>query len=120
MDRLLLQRGMPPGKPTGNAFVESFNGRFRDEFLNTYRFWNLDDTKGKIGASLRVFAETQSRTTPGFMTPADKVPEFSFWLDENPKQGQATLETEHNDRCRDRRPMGVGTYSHWHNINHRS
>jgi transposase InsO family protein len=29
--RLALHR---PGKPTQNAFIESFNGRLRDEFLN--------------------------------------------------------------------------------------
>ncbi|MCP4446673.1 MAG: transposase family protein [Myxococcales bacterium] len=27
-----------PGKPTQNAFIESFNGRLRDEFLNTHFF----------------------------------------------------------------------------------
>lgn len=30
-----------PGKPTQNAFAESFNGRFRDECLNTNWFGNL-------------------------------------------------------------------------------
>ncbi|MBB5060439.1 transposase InsO family protein [Granulicella aggregans] len=30
-----------PGKPTDNAFVESFNGTFRSECLNTDWFMNL-------------------------------------------------------------------------------
>ena len=30
-----------PGKPTQNAFVESFNGRLRDEFLNETLFTSL-------------------------------------------------------------------------------
>ena len=30
-----------PGKPTQNAFAESFNGRFRDECLNTHWFSTL-------------------------------------------------------------------------------
>ena len=39
MDLWPYQRGVPldfsrPGKPTNNAFIESFNGRFRAEFLN--------------------------------------------------------------------------------------
>jgi putative transposase len=39
-----------PGKPTDNAFVESFNGRFRDERLNTHWFLSLDDARAKIAA----------------------------------------------------------------------
>ena len=37
-----------PGKPTDNAFVESFNGRFRDECLNTHWFLSLADARAKI------------------------------------------------------------------------
>ena len=32
-----------PGKPTQNAFVESFNGRFRDECLNEHLFATLGE-----------------------------------------------------------------------------
>lgn len=34
-----------PGKPTQNGFIESFNGRFRDECLNQHWFENLDQAK---------------------------------------------------------------------------
>ncbi|KTD10435.1 putative transposase [Legionella hackeliae] len=37
-----------PGKPTDNAFIESFNGSFRDERLNSHWFLSLDDAKNKI------------------------------------------------------------------------
>ena len=37
-----------PGKPTDNPFIESFNGSFRDECLNTNWFLSLDDAKEKI------------------------------------------------------------------------
>lgn len=37
-----------PGKPTDNAFIESFNGSFRDECLNTHWFLSLDDAREKI------------------------------------------------------------------------
>jgi oligoribonuclease NrnB/cAMP/cGMP phosphodiesterase (DHH superfamily) len=37
-----------PGKPTENAFIESFNGKFRDECMNQNWFINLEDAKGKI------------------------------------------------------------------------
>jgi putative transposase len=37
-----------PGKPTQNAFIESFNGKFRVECLNEHWFINLADARKKI------------------------------------------------------------------------
>ena len=37
-----------PGKPTDNPFIESFNGSFRDECLNTNWFMSLEDARKKI------------------------------------------------------------------------
>ncbi len=34
-----------PGKPTDNAFVESFNGRFRDECLDQHWFASLEEAR---------------------------------------------------------------------------
>ena len=70
-----------PGKPTDNAFVESFNGRLRDECLNTHWFLSLDDARAKLEAWRRDFNETRPHTSPGFMTPADEAPDLSFWPD---------------------------------------
>jgi putative transposase len=39
-----------PGKPTQNAFIESFNGRLRDECLNTNWFTTLHGARSVIGA----------------------------------------------------------------------
>jgi putative transposase len=39
-----------PGKPVENAFIESFNGRLRDECLNTQVFASLDDARQKLEA----------------------------------------------------------------------
>ena len=39
-----------PGKPTDNAFIESFNGRFRQECLNEHWFLSLEDAEEKIEA----------------------------------------------------------------------
>ena len=39
-----------PGKPIQNAFIESFNGRFRDECLNENWFLDLDDARCIIEA----------------------------------------------------------------------
>ena len=45
-----LQKGvvldfLRPGKPTDNGFIESFNGKFRAECLNTDWFLSLDDAR---------------------------------------------------------------------------
>jgi len=37
-----------PGKPTQNAFVESFNGKFRGQCLNLYWFRDMDDARRTI------------------------------------------------------------------------
>ena len=37
-----------PGKPIENCFVESFNGRFRDECLNLHWFLRLRDARQRI------------------------------------------------------------------------
>ena len=37
-----------PGKPVENGYIESFNGRLRDECLNVNLFFSLDDTKEKL------------------------------------------------------------------------
>ena len=43
-------RFIRPGKPIENAYVESFNGKFRDECLNEHWFPNLVDAKTLIEA----------------------------------------------------------------------
>jgi putative transposase len=39
-----------PGKPTDNAFVESFNGRFRDECLNQHWFQSVEEVRQTVEA----------------------------------------------------------------------
>lgn len=39
-----------PGKPTDNAFIESFNGSLRDECLNVHWFTDLTDARRKMQA----------------------------------------------------------------------
>jgi putative transposase len=39
-----------PGKPIENAYVESFNGKFRDECLNEHCFVSLADAQAQIEA----------------------------------------------------------------------
>ena len=37
-----------PGKPTDNAYIESFNGSFREECLNVHWFEDLTDAQTKM------------------------------------------------------------------------
>jgi putative transposase len=60
-----------PGKPTDNAYIESFNGRFRDECLNTHWFLSLDDARAKIEAWRRHYNEDRPHTSLGDRTPAE-------------------------------------------------
>ena len=44
-ERGIRLRFIAPGKPVQNCFIESFNGRFRDECLNQHWFRNLADAR---------------------------------------------------------------------------
>lgn len=44
-DHGVLQYFIEPGKPTQNAYCESFNGRFRDECLNQNWFMNIEEAR---------------------------------------------------------------------------
>ena len=48
--RAVLWHYIAPGKPQQNGFIESFNGRFRDECLNEHLFRNLAHARAVIEA----------------------------------------------------------------------
>ena len=60
-----------PGKPTQNAFVESFNGRFRDECLNEHWFLNLADARRIIEAWRIDYNSNRPHSALGYATPND-------------------------------------------------
>jgi len=64
---LLIQ----PGKPTQNAYIESFNGKFRDECLNEHWFRNLHHAKKLIAAWRRDYNEQRPHSSIGYLTPAE-------------------------------------------------
>jgi len=51
-----------PGKPTDNSFIESFNGKFRAECLNTHWFMSLDDARSKLEDWHRDYNEFRPHT----------------------------------------------------------
>ncbi|WP_410896817.1 IS3 family transposase [Pontibacter sp. E15-1] len=72
-----------PGKPTDNAFIESFNGSFRDECLNVNWFLSLEDAQQKIEAWQEEYNHFRPHSSLGDKTPEEWLkhnivePEFS-------------------------------------------
>ncbi|MCG7853055.1 MAG: transposase, partial [Methanosarcinaceae archaeon] len=60
-----------PGKPTDNAYIESFNGRFRQECLNDHWFLSLDDARDKVEAWRRDYNEERPHCALGNATPEE-------------------------------------------------
>lgn len=58
-----------PGKPTDNAFIESFNRGVRAECLNANWFLSLDDAKEKIEASRVDYNEQRPHSALGNLAP---------------------------------------------------
>jgi putative transposase len=63
-------RFIRPGKPIENAYVESFNGKFRDECLNEHWFVSLADAKGIIEAWRVDYNTVRPHGSLGQLTPA--------------------------------------------------
>lgn len=59
-----------PGKPAQNGFVESFNGRMRDELLNESLFFGLDHARRAIGAWVADYNTTRPHSSLAYKTPA--------------------------------------------------
>lgn len=59
-----------PGKPTQNAFVESFNGRFRDACLNQHWFRNLEEARQEIDNWRQHYNEVRPHSSLGYIPPA--------------------------------------------------
>ena len=58
-----------PGKPTQNAFVESFNGRFRDSCLNQHWFRSLTETRRIIDDWRKHYNEVRPHSSLGYQPP---------------------------------------------------
>lgn len=101
MDRWAYENGIEldfsrPGKPTDNAKVESFNGRFRSECLNAHWFLSLDDAKRKIEAWRQYYNEVRPHSALKWATPA----EYARWM-RKAAQSHASTEPEISRTDRD-------------------
>ena len=60
-----------PGKPQQNAFIESFNGRLRDECLNETLFTSLSHAKAMLADWQRDYNTQRPHSKLGWLTPAE-------------------------------------------------
>ena len=80
-----------PGKPNQNTYIESFNGRLRDECLNEHWFISLAHAKGVIEAWRREYNEERPKKSLGGMTPSAYARQLAA--------KSATLPTDSNSGC---------------------
>jgi len=69
-DRKIDWHYIAPGKPTQNAFVESFNGRLRDELLNETLFPSLHHARATLTAWRTDYNTERPHSRLGWQTPA--------------------------------------------------
>jgi len=65
-----------PGSPWENGYIESFNARLRDEFLNGEIFYTLQEAKVLIEAWRRQYNTIRPHSSLGYRPPA---PEVLLW-----------------------------------------
>jgi len=78
-----------PGKPTDNAFIESFNGRLRDECLNQHWFLSLDEARAVTEAWREDYDRVRPHGALGNQTPSESA---------RPVDGRAELPALHGDQ----------------------
>ena len=76
MDAWAYQTGVKldfirPGRPVENGFVESFNGRLRDECLNTNLFFSLPDVREKLESWRQDYNTLRPHGSLGHLPPAE-------------------------------------------------
>ena len=70
-DRGVERRFIASGKPMQNGFVESFNGRLRDECLNEHLFRGLSDARRILEAWRDDYNHARPHTSLGGLTPTE-------------------------------------------------
>lgn len=70
-----------PGRPTDNAYIETFNGSFRDECLNLHWFASIGEARRLIEAWRREYNESRPHMALGNLTPAEYLAGSGFCMD---------------------------------------
>ncbi len=69
-ERQVTLQFIQPGKPTQNAFVESFNGKFRDSHLNQHWFKDLEEARSTIEEWRQHYNQVRPHSSLGYIPPA--------------------------------------------------
>ncbi len=81
---VLLLHFIDPGKPAQNAWIESFNARVRDEFLNVQVFRTLLQIREEADAWLVDYNEVRPHSSLNYLTPKEFVENFSTPIPQSP------------------------------------
>ncbi len=82
-------RLIEPGKPNQNAYVESFNGRLRDECLNEHWFTSLAHARTVIETWRREYNEERPKRSLGGLTPAQYAKQLAIKVITMPENSNA-------------------------------
>lgn len=91
LDQWAADRGVhldfiTPGRPVENCFIESFNGRLRDECLNVHHFLTLAEARSTIEGWRQEYNTGRPHGSLQGQTPS----EFAAWLEEQQQEQSAT------------------------------
>ena len=70
-ERQVTHRFITPGKPSQNGYIESFNGKLRDECLNEHEFINLRHARELIETFREDYNQLRPHSSLGDLTPAE-------------------------------------------------
>lgn len=74
--RQLQLRFIEPGKPQQNAYIESFNGKFRDECLNEHWFLSMRHARQVIAEWRQEYNQERPHSSLGYLTPSSFADRF--------------------------------------------
>ena len=84
-----------PGKPTQNAFVESFNGRLRDECLNETLFTSMAQARAVLVTWRQDYNTVRPHSKLGGRTPAEIAGQRGWGHAPNPGAIPSTISHQH-------------------------
>jgi putative transposase len=76
-----------PGRPMENGFIESFNGKFRDECLNENWFLDLADARQKIEEWRCDYNQARPHSALGYLTPEEFTARAASFYSDGAGQG---------------------------------